>query len=228
MEINVFELVNLLLRKLWVLLLTALICASITGCYSFFSLTPLYTSTTSFLVNNTAEQENKITASDISASESLVNNVVEIISSRSVLNEVYEEVEELSLTRTYEKSEVKNMLSTSIKTNTVIVEISIQCEDPDDAKKIAQLFYKHSSKKIEEVIEKSSVKLLDEANTPKDTSFPNHKTYIIFGFLAGFVISAIAVTIIDILDTKIDSEQDFVETFPDIPIIGVIPHIEEV
>ena len=121
MEINVFELVNLLLRKLWVLFITALICASITGCYSFFSLTPLYTSTTSFLINNTGEQENKITASDISASESLVNNVVEIISSRSVLNAVYEEVEELNLSRTYEKTDVKNMLSSTVKTNTVIV-----------------------------------------------------------------------------------------------------------
>ena len=33
--------------------------------------------------------------------------------------------------------------------------------------------------------------------------------------------------VIDILDTKIDSEQDFAETFPDIPIIGIIPNIEE-
>lgn len=225
MEINIFELIYLLIRKLWILVLSALVCAGLAFCYSFFSLTPLYTSTATIYINNssTSGYETKVSSSDISAAESLVNNVVAIIESRSVRNLVYDD-----LGRTKSQEELKNMLTANVKTNTVMVEISIECDNAEEAQKIAASFVKCSKKRIEEIIVNSGVSVVDEASLPKTTSFPNHNTYIILGLLAGFVISAVAVVVIDILDTRIDSAQDFEETFPDISIIGIIPNIEEV
>ena len=224
MEINIFELIHLLIRKLWILVLSALVCGGLAFCYSFFSLTPLYTSTATIYINNSsvADSESKISSSDISAAESLVNNVVAIVESRSVIEAVEEDI---GKTKSY--TDLKNMLKASVKTNTVIVEISVECDDPEEAQKICQSFVTCSKEKIETIIEKSGVQVVDEPSLPKSTSFPNHKTYILLGLLAGLVISAVAVVIIDILDTKIDSAQDFEETFPDIPIIGIIPNIEE-
>lgn len=224
MEINIFELIQLLIRKLWILVLSALVCGGLAFCYSFFSLTPLYTSTSTIYINNSsvADSESKISSSDISAAESLVNNVVAIVESRSVIEAVEEDIGKI---KSY--TELKNMLKASVKTNTVIVEISVECDDPEEAQKICQSFVTCSKEKIETIIEKSGVQVVDEPSLPKSTSFPNHKTYILIGLLAGLVISAVAVVIIDILDTKIDSAQDFEETFPDIPIIGIIPNIEE-
>ncbi len=224
MEINIFELVHLLIRKLWILVISALVCAGLTFCYSFFSLTPLYTSSSTIYINNSSVSVNeaKISSSDISAAESLVNNVVAIVKSRSVLNLVYED-----LGRTATQDHLKNVLSAEVDTNTVMVKISVECDDPEDAQKICDSFVKCSQTRIEEIIENSGVKVVDPADLPKKTSFPNHQTYIILGLLAGFVISAIAVVIIDILDTRIDSAQDFQETFPDISIIGIIPNMED-
>lgn len=225
MEINIFELIHLLIRKLWILVLSAILCAGLAFCYSWFSLTPLYKSTTTIYINNSqvSNFENKVTSSDISAAESLVNNVVEIVKSRSVAEKVYEDIG-----RKYEIEQLSNMLSASVVTNTVIVEISVECENTDDAQKIAASFVKASKSEIERIIVNSGVEVIDESNLPKSQSYPNHKTFIILGLLAGFVISAVAVVVADILDTKIDSEQDFAETFPDIPIIGIIPNMEEV
>ena len=224
MEINIFELVHLLIRKLWVLVVSALVCAGLTFCYSFFSLTPLYTSSSTIYINNSAVtgSEAKISSSDISAAESLVNNVVAIIKSRSVINLVYED-----LGRTVKQDQLKNYLTAEVDTNTVMVKISIQCDEAEKAQKICNSYVKCSQSRIEEIIENSGVKVVDEADLPKTTSFPNHKTYIILGLLAGFIISAITVVIIDILDTRIDSAQDFQETFPDISIIGIIPNMED-
>lgn len=225
MEINIFELINLLIRKLWILVISALVCAGLAFCYSFFSLTPLYTSTSTIYINNSSVSgyESKVSSSDISAAESLVNNVVAIVESRSVLNLVYED-----LGRTVSQEELKNMLTAEVKTNTVMVEVSVECDNAEDSQKICNSLVKCSQKRIQEVIENSGVSVVDEASLPKTTSFPNHKTYIILGLLAGLVVSAVAVVIIDILDTRIDSAQDFEETFPDISIIGIIPSIEEV
>lgn len=224
MEINIFELVHLLIRKLWVLVVSALVCAGLTFCYSFFSLTPLYTSSSTIYINNSAVtgSEAKISSSDISAAESLVNNVVAIVKSRSVINLVYED-----LGRTVKQDQLKNYLTAEVDTNTVMVKISIQCDEAEKAQKICNSYVKCSQSRIEEIIENSGVKVVDEADLPKTTSFPNHKTYIILGLLAGFIISAITVVIIDILDTRIDSAQDFQETFPDISIIGIIPNMED-
>lgn len=224
MEINIFELVHLLIRKLWILVISALVCAGLTFCYSFFSLTPLYTSTSTIYINNSsvASGEMKISSSDISAAESLVNNVVAIVKSRSVLNLVYED-----LGRTVKQDQLKNYLTAEVDTNTVMVKISVECDEPEKAQKICNSYVKCSQSRIEEIIENSGVKVVDQSDLPKKTSFPNHKTYIILGLLAGFVISAITVVVIDILDTRIDSAQDFQETFPDISIIGIIPNMED-
>jgi len=223
-EINIFELVHLLIRKLWILVISALVCASLAFCYSFFSLTPLYTSSATIYINNSSQNvyESKITSSDLSAAESLVNNVVAIIKSRSVLNLVYED-----LGRTIKQDQLKNMLSAEVEVNTVMVKISVECDDPDDAKRIAASFVKCSQVRIEKIIVNSGVEVVDEPNLPKSTSFPNHKTYIILGLLAGFIVAAITIVIVDILDTRIDSAQDFQETFPDVTIIGIIPNMEE-
>lgn len=166
--------------------------------------------------------ENKISSSDISAAESLVNNVVTIIKSRTVINQVY-----LDIDRKYSEKQLTNMVSASVVTNTVIVEINVECEDSEDAQKIAASFVKNSKATIEKVIENSGVETIDEPSLPTSQSYPDNKTFILLGLLAGLVISAVAVIVIDILDTKIDSEQDFAETFPDIPIVGIIPDIEE-
>ncbi|MEE1003407.1 MAG: Wzz/FepE/Etk N-terminal domain-containing protein [Acutalibacteraceae bacterium] len=224
MEINIFELINLLIRRLWILVLSALLCSGLAFCYSFFGLTPLYTSTATIYINNStvSNYENKISSSDISAAESLVNNVATIVESRSVRNLVYED-----LGRTKTQEELKNMLSVEVKTNTVMVELSVQCDNAEDAQKIAESYVKCAKTRIMEIIENSGVSVVDEPNLPKKTSFPNYNTYIILGFLAGLVISAVAVVVVDILDTRIDSAQDFEETFPDISIIGIIPNIEE-
>lgn len=224
MEINIFELVHLLIRKLWILILSAIVCASLAFCYSYFSITPLYTSSATMYINNSqvSGYENKISSSDISAAESLVNNVVTIIKSRTVINQVY-----LDIDRKYSEKQLTNMVSASVVTNTVIVEINVECEDSEDAQKIAASFVKNSKATIEKVIENSGVETIDEPSLPTSQSYPDNKTFILLGLLAGLVISAVAVIVIDILDTKIDSEQDFAETFPDIPIVGIIPDIEE-
>ena len=225
MEINIFELINLLIKKLWILILSALVCAGIAFCYSYYSLTPLYTSSTTIYINNStvSDYENKISPSDISAAESLANNITSIIESRSVSNLVYED-----LGRTKSPDELRSMLSVSVKPDTVMLEISIQCDNADDAQKIALSYVKCSKKRIEEIIENSSVYFVDEPNLPGGPSFPNHRKYIMMGFLAGLAVSAALVIVIDIFDTRIDSAQDFETAFPDIPIIGIIPNIEEI
>ena len=94
MEIDLIQLAKLLIKKAWIIILSAVICAAIAFGYSHYFLKPLYTSTSRIYINNSSVEgyENKVTASDISAAESLVNNVVAIIKSETVINAVYDDI----------------------------------------------------------------------------------------------------------------------------------------
>lgn len=225
MEINIIDLAHLLLKKIWILILSALICAGLTLSYSLFFITPLYTSTARIYINNSSVNgyENKISSSDISAAESLVNNVVAIINSKTVINSVCED-----LGRLYTEKQLQGMVSASVVTNTVMVDIQINCDDAENSQKVAQSFVKISQERIEQIIENSGVSIVDEPDLPEGQSSPSYKKFFIIGLLAGAVISAAIIILLDTLDTKIDSAADFETKFPDIPIIGIIPNTEEV
>ncbi len=227
MEIDLIQLAKLLIKKAWIIILSAVICAAIAFGYSHYFLKPLYTSTSRIYINNSSVEgyENKVTASDISAAESLVNNVVAIIKSETVINAVYDDIgKELGISS---PSKIKNMLDASVVTDTVMVDISIETTDPEKSQKLCESFVKVAQKRIEEIIEKSGVSVVDEPNLPEGKSFPITKNYVLVGLLIGLVLSAAIIIISDIIDSRISSAQDFEENFPDIPVIGIIPKMEE-
>lgn len=228
MEIDLVKLVKLLIKKAWVIIVVSIITAALAFGYSHYFLTPLYTSSARIYINNSsvAGYDSKISSSDISAAESLVNNVVAIIKSETVINGVYEDVgKELSISS---PSQIKGMLNASVVTDTVMVDISIKSNNPETSQKLTESFIKVSQKRIEEIIEKSGVSVVDEPNLPESKSFPNTKNYVLIGFLVGLILSAAIIIIADILDSSITSAQDFEEAFPEIPIVGIIPKREDI
>ncbi|MBR0386047.1 MAG: hypothetical protein IJI05_05835, partial [Erysipelotrichaceae bacterium] len=79
-EIDLVELFSVLLSKAWLIVLTAVVFAVISGDYTRFFVTPLYRSTTSIYVLN-RQNESTLTSSDLSASTYLTLDYAELIKS---------------------------------------------------------------------------------------------------------------------------------------------------
>ena len=186
-EIDVLQLLKKLWSKKFLIIFVALFFATLVLLASIFLLKPTYTATTRIYVVNQAS-ENNITSQDLQAGTYLVNDYKEIIKSVEVLSDVL--VEEKSDLST---AELSNMVSVSIPTDTRLIAISVEDQDPKEAAKLANSIRKLSSEKIKNVTKVQDVTTLEEAEVPDKPSSPNIKRNAVLGALVGAFLAVVGV-----------------------------------
>lgn len=189
----------------------------ITFLVSSYLITPEYSSTVKLYVNNkTIVNTESLTTSDISAAQQLVGTYVAIIESDLVLNDVIEKAGV-----DYTPEQIRQMMTADSVNNTEVFYVTVQGENSMECAEIADEIAKISTTKIAEIVEGSSVRILDRAKVNSNSVYPNVGLNTAIGFLLGFVIICLVVIVSDLLDTKIKVEED-IEAITDIPIIGFI------
>ena len=86
-EIDLWELLDLLLHKLWIIIPTAMVTFVIGFCIAMFAVTPMYQSTTGIYVMS-RQNSDTLTISDTQLSSQLTRDYEELIQSRTVLESV--------------------------------------------------------------------------------------------------------------------------------------------
>lgn len=219
-EIDLIELVGELFRRWWIILLVAILGAVITLVYTRAFVTPLYQSSVSFYVNNGQREENRISTSDISASQSLVDTYIVILKYGNTLDDV---IQELKLD--YTPEELADRISCSSINDTEIFRISVKDPSPETATKIAKTITKILPKRVADVIEGSTVSVVRSANVPDAPVSPKLSKNVLIGALLGFVLSVLFVAIRYILDDRIrDASTLLKENYP-YPILAAVPDL---
>ena len=223
-EIDLMQLLSVLWRKAWILALTAVIGAVLTLGYTKLFITPLYEASAMLYINNSkgTTSSETITQSDLVASQSLVDTYVVILNSQTVIDEVIKETG-----ADYKVSEVKEMLSASAVNSTEVLKVSVRSSDPKEAQQLTNTFVDISSAKMSEIVDSSSVKIVDYASEPLSAAYPNVLKNTLIGFLLGLLISGAVIVLRELTDTVVRSENRLAELFPDIPILGVIPSMNQ-
>ena len=123
-EIDLGKLLKAIFKKLWLLILCALILGGAAFAYTRFEITPLYEARAMMYVNNSnislGDTKVSLSSSDISASQSLVDTYIVILKSRPVLESVIE-----STGVDYTVAELSAMVSASAVNSTEIFEIVV-------------------------------------------------------------------------------------------------------
>ncbi len=190
--------------------------------YSETMIIPMYSASTTLYVNNVdsdMKYEEKMLGSDISASQMLVPTCVQIITSNRMLNKVADN-DELN----YSAARLGGMISTSTIENTEIFKITITCSDPSVAAQIANTFAKVAPDVISEIINASSVKVIDYAIPSNVKVSPNITVNTMLGFVIGLILSCAFLAIREMFDVRIKSEEDIEKAFQ-YPLLGIIPKI---
>lgn len=217
-QINLLGLVTLLWKKAILILLACLIGSVLFFCGIYFFVTPKYTASITLYVNNTSTSDaaTTITSSDLTASAKLVDTYAAIISSKTILKQVGEEAGV-----DIETSALASMISTSSINNTEVFQVSVKAADPKAAACIANAIAEIAPEQISEIVDGSSVKVVDRADIPTRASSPDYYKYAAMGAALGFVISAAIILVRALLDTSIKSEADL-EGYG-LPILCVMP-----
>ena len=190
--------------------------------YTRFIVTPMYNSKTSLVLAGSSNKEDStITANDLTINSKLVSTYGEIVKSRTVAERV---INELGLNIT-ENNLIDNV-SIESKTGSDIIEISVSNESGKTAADIANKMAEVFIEKVKEIYNIDNVSVIDKAIepvVPYNVSLP--KNVIIFSF-GGIILACAIVFVSTIFDTTVKGQED-VERLLDIPVIAVIPKMED-
>ena len=223
-EIDLLELAQVLLSKLWLIIIVVIIGAGAAFGITYGFVKPQYTASTLLYVNNSnvsvGSASFSISTADLSAAQKLVDTYVVILKSRRVLNDVIEESG-----TDYSYNELYSRINAAAVNNTEIFSITITADSPQEAEKIANTIALILPDKISEIVNGSDVKIVDYAVVPSTRSSPSYTKNAALGALVGFVFICAILIIRYLLDDSIHSEDYLTQNYPDVPLLVVVPDL---
>ena len=221
-EIDVFQLVKVLWKRKFLIVLAALVAGLAAFAYSSFVIKPQYTSTTRiYVVNRNQADKPGLTNQDLQAGAYLVKDYREIILSQDVLDKV---VKDQSLT--IDARTLGKKISVTVPTDTRIVSISVRDDKPEEASRIANALREVAAQKIISVTKVSDVTTLEEARPATSPSSPNIRRNTMMATIAGVGFVTVVVLLVELLDDRVKRPED-IEEVMHISLLGVIPNLEK-
>jgi len=221
-EIDVFQLVKVIWKRKFLIVLTAIIAGLAAFAYSSFVIKPQYTSTTRiYVVNRNQADKPGLTNQDLQAGAYLVKDYREIILSQDVLDKV---VKDQSLT--IDARTLGKKISVTVPTDTRIVSISVRDDKPEEASRIANALREVAAQKIISVTKVSDVTTLEEARPATSPSSPNIRRNTMMATIAGVGFVTVVVLLVELLDDRVKRPED-IEEVMHLSLLGVIPNLEK-
>ncbi len=220
-EIDLWELFQILLKNwLWILLST-LGCAILGLLITMFLITPKYRAEATMIVNTRQDQTATVTNDQITSAQKLVDTYSIIIRSRRVVDPI---MEKLNIEDDYE-SFVKNIIVESVN-DTQVMSIQVENKDPEIALQVVQEIVDRAPGAIISTVEAGSVNVVSEpyVNSEVPVSPSKLKNTAIAAFI-GLFISSGAFLLIAFLDNTFKSEEDIQKQLG-LVTIGIIPTTE--
>ncbi|QMS84538.1 YveK family protein [Candidatus Xianfuyuplasma coldseepsis] len=217
-EIDLVSLFRVLLRKWWLIAAITAVGLAITGAYAYVMLDDVYTAESSMIVQVTNTSDSDYT--NLLTGQRLVDTYSEIAKSNRVLTELAD-----NLDLDYTASQLRNMITVNAVNDTLIIELSVEMEDPALAKDIANEVVAIVQQLSTEFEGLDNVEVLDVAATPENPSGPNRVLYMAVGILLGGMIGVGIVLGMEYLDKDIKKAKD-IEQYLDLRVLGTIPFYE--
>lgn len=209
---------RLFLRKLWLIVATALLfsCSAFLACK--YLINPSYRSDTTLYIGKDLSSDTSLEYNDLLIGSQLVEDYRELIKSRLVVNEV---MSELNISGVSAEA-FSSKINVSLKNNTRIIQISAFNSSPETARTIADKVTDVFVEKVDEIMQVDFVKVIDRAETPQAPVAPNKALYTAGGFILGAALCFCIIFLADFFDNSVKTAED-VDELLKLPVIGAIP-----
>ena len=183
--------------------------------FSKVVLSPVYQSSSMLYV---LSKETTLTSlADLQMGTQLTQDYKVLVTSRPVLDAV---TEELGLDMTYE--ELRAGISIDNPTDTRILTITVENQDPLMAKTLVDCISQTASAYIGSIMEMVPPKIVEEGQIPEYPSSPNVRRNAALGGLAGAALVCGALTLMVILNDTVRTEED-VEHYLGLTTLALVP-----
>ena len=223
-EIDITQVLKMFWNNKIQIFLTVIIFALIGVIYSLEFVKPVYTSSTTLVLatsNTSVSNDSSITTNDITINSKLVSTYSELVKSKKILRKV---MYNLNIDAN-EETLRKNIQVNAVK-NTELIKITVTNDEPYYAAKIANEIANVFIDTIREIYNIENIHVVDVAEVEEIPSNINHKRDVILFIGIGFIISILYISIINMFDTTIKTEEE-IERRYHLPVLALIPVCDE-
>ena len=214
---TLLELLQLLKKKLVLVVALPLVFALATGVYSYVFMEDEYTSQVQLYIWTKAKtSDTYASSSDTTASQQLANDVAVLAKSNGVVNGT---AKALGLENLNDYK-----LSVESETTNRVVTLKVVGPDRSMVVKVADVFAKQTADRSVEVMGLEAANIVDDASVPDEPSGPRRAMYIAIALLAGLFLAVAAIVLVDTLDTTVKSREEAEELFG-LPVLGTMPEV---
>lgn len=211
--IDLIEILNLLLRKWWLILLSLAVGVCAAFGYTKICVTPLYQASSMIYVLGTQGGE----SININLSRQLTSDFITLSKSRPVIEDA---INKVNLDMTYE--EVAGMISVENPTDTSMLKTTVTSADPQLAKSLSNAMSDTLAERIQEVMGKDKPSTVEKAIEPKYPVTPNTTKNMMVGGLLGAVLMMGVLVLLFLMDDRIKNQDD-VERYLQLNVLASIP-----
>lgn len=220
-EIDLGRIFRAIASRAWLAVLVAVFCGAVMFAATYFFVTPQYKASAMFYVNNNAfalgDTSLSISSGDLSTSRNLVDSYIVILNTRETLLDVID-YSGVNLST----KELSGMITAEAVNETEFFRVSVTSSDPGEAERIADAIAYVLPQRIGVIIDGTSARVAEAAVKPSETTSPSYPKNILVGMLAGFMLTAVIVALLEILDITICSEDDVSQVCSH-PILAQVP-----
>lgn len=214
-EIDLLELLYRLIDKWIFIAVGAVAGAVLMFVYSFIIATPIYEATSKLYVLSSSDSA--LNLSDLQIGSYLTTDYLEVFDTWEV-NEMVRQ----NLNLDYSYAQLQDMVAVENPSNTRILHIIVQSENPNEAAALANEYATVAQNYISDVMLTDKPSILSVALVPVNPVSPNKIRNIALGMLAGIVLVGGVLVVQFILDDKIKTDND-IRKYAGIPTLAVIP-----
>ena len=217
-EIDLWAVAYELYRKLWLVVLCALVFASASYVVSEFVMEKEYTSTTKVFIIYKGQGSSQLTQNDLITGGLLVSDYEEVIKSRYVMDRV---ISELGLESSSDA--LSSSVSVTAQEGNRVIYIYVTAKDPYIARDIANKVTEVAGERMIEIMNIDAVNVIDEATLSLNPASPSIKTNVMNGAIIGAVLACLYVVVRYLLDDTIMIPDD-VNMHLNLSVLAVIPN----
>lgn len=217
-EIDLWAVAYELYRKLWLVVLCALVFAVSSYVFSEYAIEKEYESTTKIFIVYQGQDSSQLTQNDLITGGLLVSDYEEIIKSRYVMDKV---ISELGLESSSDA--LSSSISVGSQEGNRVIYIYVTASDPYIARDIANKVTEVASERMIEIMNIDAVNVIDTATLPNHPISPDIKSNVMNGAIIGAVLACLYVVIKYLLDDTIMIPDD-VDLHLGLSVLAVIPN----
>ncbi len=221
MTLTLSDFLGLLWRRLWAILLAAVIAGSACFAYNYVTYTEKYTSTAKIYVLNAEVMEGasaSTTAYYFQLALTVVEDCKELLLSETVLNRVADE-----LLLDIEPKSLRNMIKVENEADSRILMVSVTTGNPELSCDIANSVSEQGVRRIQEIMNVNQMSVYERGTVSQAPSNSvGWQMPVLFALAAAILVYGICLLLM-LLDDKV-TDADDIEEYLGLTVLGDIPH----